>query len=116
MTGTLLYYARAVKSTMLIALSALASEQAIPTKNTMKKVLIFLNYAASQEEAVVMYHASDMVLACHSDTLYLSEPGAWSRTGGKLSLSNYATMPTNNGAVLNIVEIIKTVMTSAAEA
>ena len=44
--GTLLYYAKALDSTMLVALSELASEQAIPKKNTMKKVLLFLDYAA----------------------------------------------------------------------
>ena len=47
MTGTFLYYARSVDSTMLAALSALASEQAIPTENTMKKVLLFLDYSES---------------------------------------------------------------------
>ena len=36
-TGTFLYYEKAVDSTMLVALSAIASEQASPTKNTMKK-------------------------------------------------------------------------------
>ena len=61
------------------------------------------------------YHASDMVLACHSDASFLSEPGTHSRAGGNFFLSNYATMPENNGAVLNIAQIIKTVMTSAAE-
>ena len=115
-TGTFLYYARAVDSTMLVALSALASEQAIPTKKTMKKVMTFLDYAASQEEAVIIYYASDMVLACHSDACYLSEPGARSRARGYFFLSSNAAMPANNGAVLNIYQIIKTVMTSAAEA
>ena len=62
------------------------------------------------------YHASNMLLACHIDASYLSEPGARSRTGGHFFLSNDATMPANNGAVLNIAQIIKSVMTSAAEA
>ena len=66
-TGTFLYYARAIDSTMVVALSALASEQASPTENNMKKVMIFLDYTVSQEEAVVTDHASDMVLACQSD-------------------------------------------------
>ena len=44
-----------------------------------EEVMLFLNYEASQEEAVVTYHASDMVLACHSDASYLSEPGSFSR-------------------------------------
>ena len=29
--------------------------------------MIFLDYAASQEEAVITYHASDMLLVFHSD-------------------------------------------------
>ena len=36
-TGTFLYYARAVDSTMLVALSVLASEQASPTKKQWRK-------------------------------------------------------------------------------
>ena len=71
--GTFLYYAWAVDSTMLVALSALASEQAKPTENTLKKVRQFLDYVASQDEAVLTYRASDMVLAIHSNASYLSE-------------------------------------------
>jgi len=36
-TGTFLYYARNVDSTILIALSAIASDQAAPTEHTMRK-------------------------------------------------------------------------------
>ena len=75
-TGTFLYYARAIDSTMLTALSALASEQAHPMEATMRKCKQFLDYAASQEDAVVTYKTSDMKLAVHSDTSYLSEPKA----------------------------------------
>ena len=52
----------------------------------------------------------------HSDTRYLSEPQARIRSGGHLFLSNEATVPQNNGAVLNIAHIIKHVMKSAPEA
>ena len=83
-----LYYARAVDSTMLVALSSIASEQAKPTATTMKKIKQFLDYAASQEEAVITYHASDMVLAIHSDASYLSEAKARSRAGGHFFMSN----------------------------
>ena len=41
-----------------------------------------LDYVATQEEAVLTYHASDMKLAAHSDASYLSEPKARSRAGG----------------------------------
>ena len=115
-TGTFLYYARAIDSTMLPALSAIASEQSAPTENTMKKVKQFLDYAASQEEAILTYRASDMVLAIHSDASYLSERDARSRAGGHHFMSNNEENPPNNGAVLNISQIIRNVMSSAAEA
>jgi len=80
--GTFLYYARAVDSTMLVALSAIASKQARTTATTLHKVNLFLDYAATQEEAILTYHVSDMVLAVHSDASYLSEKQARSRAGG----------------------------------
>ena len=114
--GTFLYYARAVDSTMLVALSAIASEQATPTEKTLQKIKQFLDYAASQEDAILTYHASNMVLAVHSDASYLSEKKARSRAGGHFFLSADQEDPPNNGAVLNIAQIIRAVMTSAAEA
>jgi hypothetical protein len=71
-TGVFLYLARAVNSTMLTTLSSLTSKQAAPTVRMMQKCLQFLDYAASQEDAIVTYRASNMRLAIHSDTLYLS--------------------------------------------
>jgi hypothetical protein len=114
--GTFLYYARAVDSTMLPALSAIASSQATPTVATMQKAEQFLDYAASHPDAIVTYRASDMVLSIHSDASYLTEKGARSRAGGHFYMSNNAQFPSNNGAVLNVASIIKAVMTSAAEA
>ena len=67
---------------MLVALSAIAADQATLTKNTLEKVDQLLDCAAPQEGAVITYHASDMVLAVHSDVSRLSEPKARSRTGG----------------------------------
>ena len=101
---------------MLVALSAIASEQSRPTATTLAKVDQFLDYAASQEEAVLTYHASDMLLAVHSDASYLSEPKARSRAGGHFYCSTGDEYPPNNGAVLTIAQIIKAVMSSAAEA
>ena len=101
---------------MLVALSAIASEQARPTATTLHKVNMFLYYAATQEEVILTYHASDMVLAVHSDASYLSEKQARSRAGGHFFMSNNIPDPPNNGAVLNIAQIIRAVMVSAAEA
>jgi hypothetical protein len=114
--GKFLFLGRAVDSTLLCPISAIASQAAKPTEDTMKQTKQLLDYIATQEEAVLTFNASDMKLAAHSDASYLSEPGARSRAGGHFFLSNEAAIPQNNGAVLNIAHIIKHVMTSATEA
>ena len=115
-TGKFLYIGRAVDGTLLTPLSAIASNQSNPTADTSAKATQFLDYVSSQEEAVLTYSASEMILATHSDASYLCEPKARSRAGGHFFLSNNDTFPPNNGAILNIAQIIKNVMTSAAEA
>ena len=75
-----------------------------------------LDYCATQEEAVISYEASDMILAVHSDAGYCNEKNARSRAGGHFFLSSNVDNPPNNGAVLTIATIIKAVMSSAAEA
>ena len=115
-TGTLLYYSRAVDPTMLVALNAIATQQASPTLKTLDRVKQLLDYCASQEEAVLTYHASDMILAIHSDAGYLNETKSRSRAGGHFFLSSDVQNPPNNGAVLTIAQIIDAVMSSAAEA
>ena len=114
--GTFLYYGRAVDGAMLTELSAIASEQASPTKNTLKKARKFMDYAATHPDAVLTYRSSDMCLAVHNDASYLSEPKARSRAGGHFFLASDVPISANNGAVLNIANFIKTVMSSAAEA
>jgi hypothetical protein len=111
-----LYYARCVNSTMLTALVSLAMQQANPTVNTMIKVRKFFDYAATHLDAIVTYHASNMVLAGHSNASYLSESKARGRAGGHFFMSTDMAQPPNNGAVLTIAQIIQAVMTSAAEA
>eukprot|EP00804_Cyclotella_cryptica_P003875 CCRYP_015759-RB/>CCRYP_015759-RB protein AED:0.32 eAED:0.29 QI:0/0/0/1/0/0.33/3/0/881 len=114
--GVFLYYARAVDCTMLTALGSLATQQAKPTTTTLDRVSQFLDYALSHPNAGVTYRASDMILAAHSDASYLSESNARSRAGGHFFLSKNDHYPNNNGAVLTISQIIKVVMSSAAEA
>jgi hypothetical protein len=82
----------------------------------MKQVQHFLNYAATQEPAVITYRASDMVLAIHSDAGYLSEEGARSQAEGHHFLSENVTNPSNNGAIYNKASIIKSVISSATKA
>jgi hypothetical protein len=114
--GTFLYHARCVNSTMLTALGSIATQQANPTKNTMIKVKQFLDYASTHPDAIVTYHASEMVLTAHSDASYLLEANARSQAGGHFFMSSDTLFPHNNGKVLTIAQIIKAVMSLAAKA
>ena len=81
----------------------------------MKLWKLFVDHKASQEEPILTYKASDMVLTVHSDASYLSEPKARSHAGGHMFMSVNDDIPANNGTVLNILQIIRAVMSSAAD-
>ncbi len=70
--GSFLYYGRAVDMTILCALNEIAAQQAKPTEKTMERVNTFLDYMATNPDAVIRYYASDMVLNVHSDASYLT--------------------------------------------
>ena len=115
-TGTFLYYVRSIDATMLPALVTIATQQSAPTENTMHKVNKFIDYAETHPNAIITYCASNMIMAAHSDASYLSESKARSRAGGHFFMSDGSAVPSNNGSVLTISQIIKAVMSSAAEA
>jgi hypothetical protein len=79
LTGTLLYYARAVDPTLIMPINLLAPEQSNATEVTADKVIKLLNYCNTHPETKIRYHASDMILHIQSDASYLSENEAKSR-------------------------------------
>jgi hypothetical protein len=86
--GSFLYYVQEVDCTILMALSEIAPQQAVPTKNTMECVNQFLDYMWTHPDAIIWYRASDMILNVHSDASYLSAPKACSRAGGYFFLGS----------------------------
>jgi hypothetical protein len=114
--GTLLYYARAVDNTLLVALSALASEQSVATERTNQSIQQLLDYCHTNPNATVIYKASDMKLHIHSDAGYLNESKARSRAGGHFYLGNNNDTNFRNGAILNPTGILRHVASSASEA
>ncbi len=102
-----------------MALSDIATQQAAPMENTMKQVNQFLDYMWMHPDAIIRYHASDMILNVHSDASYLSAPKARSRAGGYFFLGS---IPQDgnpiklNGAIHITCTILKLVTASAAEA
>jgi hypothetical protein len=115
-TGSVLYYARAVDPTVLMPLNDIATEQTKATEKTQAVTNQLLDYLATHLDATIRYHASDMILHIHSDASYLSVSNARSRLGGLFFLGNKSPeQDTLNGYILNIASVIKNVVASAAE-
>ncbi len=115
--GVFLFYARAVDPTMQTSLSKLASDQTTSTGKTEKATSQFLDYAATNPNAIIKYYPSDMILKVHSDASYLSEQFARSRAAGHFYLGNKDPKPDpTSGPILNTTGIITNVMSSAVEA
>jgi hypothetical protein len=117
LTGTLLYYARAVDPTLIMPINVLASEQSNATEMTADKVIKLLNYCNTHPETKNRYHASDIILHIHSDASYLSENEAKTRAGGFFYMGNTTKndKKLTNGAILIVSKVLKRVISSAAE-
>jgi hypothetical protein len=87
-TGSVLYYARAVDPTVLMPLNAIATEQTKANEKTQAATNQLLDYLATHPDATIRYHASDMILHIHSDASYLSVSNARIHLGGLFFLGN----------------------------
>ena len=117
--GSILYYARAVDITVLMALSSIAIEQTKGTTSTMEKAKQLLDYLATHPDATIRYRASDMIMNVHSDASYLSESAARSRACGHFFMGwspNDGDPIKLNGAFFTLCAILRFVVASAAEA
>jgi hypothetical protein len=112
-TGKFLFYGRAIDNTMQHALNEIACSKDNETKH--EATIYFLNYAASNPDAEIIFRASDMILQIDSDAAYLVCPKARSRAGGYHYIGN-EDKKLFNGPVLVLAKVIKNVMSSAAEA
>jgi hypothetical protein len=88
LTGTLLYYTRAVDPTLIIPINVLESEKSTATHVTADKVIKLLNYCNTHPETKIRYHSFAMILHIHSDASYLSEDEAKRRSGGFFYMGN----------------------------
>ena len=84
--GSLLYYGRAIDSTILPALTQIASQQANPTVNAKKAIHRLLDYVNTYNKTCVWFYKSDMILTTDSDAAYLVLPKARSRLAGYFRL------------------------------
>jgi hypothetical protein len=115
-TGSILYYARAVDPTVLMPLNDIATERKKVTDKTQAATNKLMDYLATHTDANIRYHASDMILHIHSDASYLSVSNARSRLGGLFFCGDKPPQEdTLNGSILNVASVIKNVVASAAE-
>jgi hypothetical protein len=114
--GSFLYYARSIDPTVLMPLNGIATEQTKANEKTQAAMNQLFDYLATQPDATIRYHASDMILHIHSDASYLSVSNARSRIGGLFFLGNKSPeQDTLNGSIINVAFIIKNVAASASE-
>ena len=114
--GALLFYARAVDNKLLIELSELGQQQASTTKSTNNAIYQLLDYVSTYTSDGTTFCASDMVLSAHSDSAYPNISKARSRAGANIMFSEDVPAPSYNGPVLTSAQIIKCIISSAAEA
>ena len=74
MTGSFLFYGRAIENTILPTLNEIASAQSAPTQLTQNKEQQLMDYLNTYLDAYVRYYASDMVLHVDSNAAYLVAP------------------------------------------
>jgi hypothetical protein len=75
-TRSVLYYARALNPTVVMPLNDIATEQTKATEKTQAATNQLLDYLVTHPDAVIHYHASDMILHIHRDASYLSVSNA----------------------------------------
>ena len=75
-----------------------------------------MDYLATYPNDGIVYRSSNMILAAHSDAGFHNESKGRSRAGAHIFLSEDEPIPWWNGPILSIAQVIKFVMTYAAEA
>ena len=116
----ILYYARVVNPSILVALNKIASQQAAPTELTAQACDHFLNYLAMHPLSVIRYKASNMMMHMVLDMAYLVLPNACSRAATLFTLTDHLILnfPNHkpNGTLHVMLCTICSVPASASEA
>ena len=101
---------------LLVALSAIGSQQASATESTNDDIHQLLDYCATCPDDGILYRSSYMILAAHSDAGFANETKSRSRAVAHIFLSENDSIPRWNGPLLTIAQIMRYVVLSAAEA
>ena len=105
---------------MLPSLNGISTFQSSPTQDTMDKCNKLLDYASTQPNATIHYHASNMILMTGTYSAYLDLPEARSHIAGYYYFTNrmlnYSkSTPTPNVPILTVCKTLKTMVSSSYE-
>ena len=80
--GTILFYGILVNNKLLLVnLNTIGSQQAQVTEGTNEAVATFLDFVTTYPDNSILYPASDILLATHSDAGFHNETKGHSRAG-----------------------------------
>jgi hypothetical protein len=97
-------------------LNEIATEKTKLTEKTQAATKQLLYYLATHPDAIIRYHASDMILHIHSYASYLSVSHAHSRLGGLFFCGDKPPKEdTSSGSILSVASVIKKGVASATE-
>ena len=105
--GAVLLYGREVDNKLLVTLNSISNQQAATAEDTNESVNQMLEYLATYPNDGIVYQASDMILAAHSDAGFHNESKGRSRAGAHIFLSEDNPIPRWNGPILSISQVIK---------
>ena len=114
--GNFVWYSRACDPALAASLSAIASHLTKGIEDVMTACHQLLDYLATQPDAAIRYHASDMILDFDTEASYLSELDGKICAAAYYYMTNKGQKDFNNGAIDVLSKIIKHVMSSDSEA
>ena len=111
-----MFYGWAVNNKILVALSYLDQQQTAATQATNDAIMQILEYITTYPSDGITFLSREMILSAHIDAAYLNATKARSSNGAHIMLSENSPVPSYNSPILTIAQIIRNVISSAAEA
>ena len=91
--GLMIFSGLGVNNNLLVSLSSIGAQQSTATENTNAWITQLLYYVATYPDYGILFKASDLILAAHSDARFINESKARSRAGDHMFLSENVPTP-----------------------
>ena len=98
-----------------MALSTIGAHKYSATEKTLKSINQLLDYCATYPDDGIVYRSSDIVMTAYSDSGFNNEAKAIIRAGDYIFIYENEPITRWNGTILTIEQMIKYVLSLAAE-